>query len=407
MKSQIEQFRERYLPKEKESLEDWETIQKWANDYKKKENITLIEMCSRAGCHFTPFYYSLLSGKKKPSSKPATLGYSFHKSLNNLKNGKSQPIRNLWSDKEAEEIEKISQDFEELPGDILKIERYSLSPSYRNHYKLLIELPPSFNEDEKKLTEYQKKLNQNSKFQFTIDWIFPESSIECSLVNYSLDPHNFIAGGSSICSSKQPYYSTLGLYLSEINLCLTVAHAITPNPDDIQEHVQNEEIFVFLNGRNCLFGKSVMLGQKRTDFCLFFPTEPLPLIANYVFGIGLIRLPNFDETKELKNLIITDSNSIAVKKYGARTGLTCGFIVSLSENEGLVIAPHHLPEERISDQGDSGSIWVIDNIQKFKNVMIGIHYQSKPVNKGRIRYAFARPIWEITSEIDIAYSNII
>jgi len=88
---------------------------------------------------------------------------------------------------------------------------------------------------------------------------------------------------------------------------------------------------------------------------------------------------------------------VLVKKFGARTGLTHGKVVAMSDGVAQ-IAPI-FTDELVSNSGDSGACWVLSNVPSLENVILGIHLSSAKASTATSR-ATIRLVWDVADIIN-------
>lgn len=111
----------------------------------------------------------------------------------------------------------------------------------------------------------------------------------------------------------------------------------------------------------------VLHGHRALDCAVFELNESRAFSAHYIAGLD-------QHVEALEEPVVFDH----VKKCGARTGVTFGTIEGVDEYGRITIAnrtdkPN--PEGKLSDGGDSGSIWLLD--KEGSGVAVGLHYQGE------------------------------
>jgi len=213
-------------------------------------------------------------------------------------------------------------------------------------------------------------------------------------------------GGSTICSSKQEFYSTLGVLMADFAVGVTASHAVAQLTDSNTETVYNEgvKVKVWINNHVEELGMVVQRDTKN-DLSLIVPTtNKIPILSNYIHEIGVVSLPNADEIAEIHKLVLKASENadfiLTVQKYGASTGLTNGIVERLDEDGQIEIRPL-VENETIAAHGDSGACWIINNYLPLRNRIIGIHVSSSTTSKMNkpFKRAFAVPCWVLVQNL--------
>ncbi len=95
---------------------------------------------------------------------------------------------------------------------------------------------------------------------------------------------------------------------------------------------------------------------------------------------------------------------MAVKKTGARTGLTYGIISAVSSQaKRFTVSSDRekpAPKNEISRPGDSGALWVTDTSD---NLAVGLHWGGDPDNTPSSEYAFAININNVVQVLNIKF----
>jgi len=383
-----------------EILADWESLRKKAQQLRTENKMSLPDLCKLIGCNFEPFYYKLLNEVKSPSKQTGSLGRLFHEALSkffsvekpSIPLSEDQNPTNIWDTNEEK--------FISLP--------FFHSRTFQSPQGKKLELTFEVN-DLENIKEIQEKLRSLSlslkDVQIEPRFLFPPEN-DCGI---SINSTDLVTGGTPICATTQPEYSTLGVILTDCNFGITVGHAVDPQSIRTGDHTTaveyNSHVQVQIHNQIVDFG---FVTKVAREICIFIPIASVPTITNFVTEIGPVWLPSTKLCAQLKDLILIKKMTIVVKKYGARTRLTYGKIQTeyFPPNGDLEIAPLRMTDV-ISDHGDSGACWVIENYLGFRNCIIGFHHSSRLMQSMNqtIRIAQAIPVWEVVEMINNLVEN--
>ncbi len=82
-----------------------------------------------------------------------------------------------------------------------------------------------------------------------MDYQFPKQldsglMLDCSVAGKEILNSMIFVGGSTICSTKQPFYSTLGVFIAGIDVGVSAGHAVAQPIDENSEVEYNEGVKV-------------------------------------------------------------------------------------------------------------------------------------------------------------------
>ena len=115
------------------------------------------------------------------------------------------------------------------------------------------------------------------------------------------------------------------------------------------------------------------------------------------YDISILQL-----TPNLSRVIPSLSRGIAVAKSGITTGVTYGIIDGFDERGSIYISKNDVkpnPSNILSAQGDSGSVWIVDDAAR--NTAVGLHYRGSTDKT----FAYCYDMRRVMREMSINFIN--
>jgi len=196
-----------------------------------------------------------------------------------------------------------------------------------------------------------------------------------SIENYYLSFQTFY-GGLAIINGADHKIGTLGFVGASDNgnpWIVSCHHVLYPSDRQLQD---DEKELIYQPSRSRSPTPIAEVSNKKTD-------EQLDIAAaKLVFGLPSDRILNLGQLAEP----VAAERGMRVLKSGAKTGVTEGVILAVSESLIVIGKNEETPDGYIlSDVGDSGSLWV----RADDRAPVGLHFEG---NLSGAEFAKARPI---------------